>query len=128
MKITYYGHSCFMVEIGGKNLLFDPFIKPNERAAGIDVSKIKPDYILLSHGHFDHVADLEEIAGQSDATIVSIFEISSWLESQNYKNELVGMNVGGTVGFDFGSVKMVGAVHSSVLPDGQPGGVAAGRR
>ncbi|MEL6652478.1 MAG: MBL fold metallo-hydrolase, partial [Bacteroidota bacterium] len=62
MKITFYGHSSFGLEVAGKNLLFDPFITPNELASAVDISQIPADYILLSHAHFDHVADVETIA------------------------------------------------------------------
>ena len=62
MKITYYGHACFSVEAGGKTLLFDPFITPNPLAREIDATKIPADFILVSHGHGDHVADVEDIA------------------------------------------------------------------
>ncbi|MCU0361327.1 MAG: MBL fold metallo-hydrolase, partial [Bacteroidia bacterium] len=62
MNITYYGHSCFSVEINGKHLLFDPFISPNDLAKHINIPSIPADYILVSHGHEDHVADVEAIA------------------------------------------------------------------
>ena len=126
MKVSYFGHACFLVEIGNKSILFDPFIKPNPLASKVNISQINPDYILLSHAHNDHIADLEEIAKQSNAEIVSIYEISSWLEEQNYTNQLHGMNIGGTLNADSFSIKMVSAMHSSTLPDGKPGGVAAG--
>jgi len=126
MKFTYYGHSCFSVEINGKHILFDPFIEPNDLAKSIDINSIKADYILLSHGHFDHVADALAIAKNTGATIVSNFEIVSWYaETQDYKKGYP-MNHGGKKAFDFGTVKMVNAVHSSVMPDGAYGGNPAG--
>ena len=79
MKLSYYGHSCFSVEIGGKSLLFDPFITPNELASHIKPDQIAADYILISHGHFDHIADAAEIAKRTDATLVSNYEIVAWL-------------------------------------------------
>jgi L-ascorbate metabolism protein UlaG (beta-lactamase superfamily) len=121
MNITYYGHSCFSVEINGKTLLFDPFITPNELAAKIDVSKIKPHYILISHGHQDHVADVELIARQSGATIICNYEINLWLAKKGVQN-LLPMNIGGKVKLDFGNVKCVVAQHSGGLPDGSYGG------
>ena len=75
MKVTYYGHSCFGVEVSGKNLLFDPFISGNELAKNIDVTKLKADYILISHGHEDHLADAASIAKRTNATVVSNYEI-----------------------------------------------------
>jgi len=62
MKITFYGQACFGLEFGGKHLLFDPFITPNEKAKDINIKDIKADYILLTHGHQDHIADAEAIA------------------------------------------------------------------
>lgn len=121
MKITYYGHSCFAVEVKGKNLLFDPFISGNPLAAGIDVKKIEADYILLSHGHEDHVADAEAIAKRTSATVVGAFEVVMWLNKKGVE-KYHPMNIGGHWIFDFGKVKCVNAVHSSSLPDGSHGG------
>ncbi|MBS4066714.1 MAG: MBL fold metallo-hydrolase, partial [Chitinophagaceae bacterium] len=70
MKLTYFGHSCFSVEVKGKQLLFDPFISPNELAKGIDVNSIAADYIFVSHGHADHVADLVSIAKRTGALVI----------------------------------------------------------
>ena len=124
MKLTYYGHSTFAVEIKGKHLLFDPFITPNELAKDIVVDQLKADYLLITHGHGDHVADAENIGKKNHAKVVSNFEIVSWFE----KKGLAGhpMNHGGKVAFEFGTVKYVNAVHSSVLPDGTYGGNPGG--
>ena len=73
MKVTYYGHSCFGIELEGMKIIFDPFITPNELAKSIDVNSIKADFVFLSHGHADHVADAEVIARNNDATIVSVY-------------------------------------------------------
>lgn len=124
MVLTYYGHSCFGVEIKGVQLLIDPFISGNELASKIDIDAIQADYILLSHGHGDHVADAERIAKKTGATIISNFEIVSWYEGKGVKGH--PMNHGGKVSFDFGTIKYVQAVHSSVLPDGTPGGNPGG--
>ena len=125
MQFTFYGHACFSVNIGGKNILFDPFIRPNELAKNIDVSKIEADYIFISHGHEDHVADAKELALQTGAILVSNYEIYTWFLAQGLK-KLHPMNHGGTWDFDFGQVKMVNAVHSSTMPDGSTGGNPAG--
>ena len=114
MNVTYYGHNSFLVEFGGKNLLFDPFISGNGLASDIDVNTIEADYILLSHGHQDHILDAEAIAKRCDATIISNFEIISWYEPKGVKGH--PMNHGGKHTFDFGTVKYVNAIHSSVLP------------
>jgi len=125
MKTTYYGQSSFMLEAGGKKLLFDPFITPNPAAKHIDIHSLKPDYILISHGHGDHVADLLEIQKDSGAKVICIAEIAGWLGKHGVENAH-GMNIGGGFNFDFGRVKMVNAVHSSTMPDGAPGGNPAG--
>lgn len=120
MKLTYYGQSCFAVEAGGKNLLFDPFITPNELAKHIKIDQIKADYILLSHGHEDHVADLLPIAKQNNATVIASYEVAMWANQQGIE-KYHPMNTGGKWKFDFGTVKCTNAVHSSVLPDGSYG-------
>jgi L-ascorbate metabolism protein UlaG (beta-lactamase superfamily) len=121
MNITYYGHSCFGVEINGKHLLFDPYISPNELARNVDVDTVKADYILISHGHNDHIADAESIAKRTGAVIICCWEISVWFEKKGIEN-IRPVNIGGKVNFDFGSVKSVIAQHSSSLPDGSYGG------
>ncbi len=121
MKITYYGHSCFTVEAGGKKILFDPFITPNDLAKNIDVDTIEADFILISHGHEDHIADAVRIAKRTGATVVSNYEIVNWINSKGITNTH-SMNIGGHWFFDFGKVKCVNAIHSSSLPDGSYGG------
>ncbi|WP_242929353.1 metal-dependent hydrolase [Pontibacter vulgaris] len=125
MEITYYGQSCFLIQTGEHRLLFDPFISPNELASQIDVDSIKADYILLSHGHGDHVADAERIAKNNNATLIATFEIASWFGDKGVE-KTHPMNIGGKVTLPFGTVKMVNAIHSSSLPDGTYGGSAAG--
>ena len=121
MNITYFGHSCFGVEVNGKHLLFDPFISQNELATNIDVNTVKANYILVSHGHSDHVADLVSIAKRTNAKVICNWEIHCWLEKQGVTNTHP-MNIGGKWKFDFGDVKCVVASHSSSLPDGTYGG------
>lgn len=125
MNFTYYGQSCFKIEVAGKHLLFDPFITGNELAKDIDVDNIKADYILVSHGHGDHVGDLIRIAKRTDATVISNFEITEWCGQQGISN-VHPLNHGGKRDFEFGSVKYVNAIHSSVLPDGTYGGNPGG--
>ena len=125
MKVTYYGHACFAVEINGENLIFDPFITPNELAKEINVERIEADYMLLSHGHADHVADAVRIAKRTGCKVVAPFEIVEWMSNQAIENSHP-MNHGGKRNFDFGTVKMVNAIHSSVLPDGTCGGNPCG--
>ena len=125
MQLTCYGHSCFAVETGGKRILFDPFITPNSLASHVKLKEIRADYILISHGHFDHIADAVELSKSTGALVVSNFEIVSWLEKQGVRN-LHPMNHGGARAFDFGRAKYVSAIHSSVLPDGTYGGNPGG--
>jgi len=125
MKLTYYGHACFAVELGGKTLLFDPFITPNEMAKSIDIDQVPAHFILLSHGHADHVADAVAIAKRTGAQVIAAFEVAQWLGGQGLEN-VHAMNHGGAYSFDFVRVKMVSAIHSSVLPDGTYGGNPAG--
>ena len=125
MKFTFFGHSSFLVETMGKKLLFDPFITPNELAKEINVDAIKPDYILLSHGHADHVADVERIYENSEATIISNYEVVGWFGAKSLERGHP-MNHGGSWEFDFGTVKLVNAVHSSSMPDGSYGGNPVG--
>jgi L-ascorbate metabolism protein UlaG (beta-lactamase superfamily) len=125
MKVTYYGHSCFAVQAAGKNLLFDPFITPNELARNIDINKVPADYILISHGHMDHMADAVQIAQRTGAMVISNYEITVWLGSKGVAKSHP-MNHGGAYRFDFGKVKFVNAIHSSGLPDGTYGGNPGG--
>jgi L-ascorbate metabolism protein UlaG (beta-lactamase superfamily) len=124
MNFTYYGQSCFLLEAGGKKFLFDPFITPNPLAAAIDITSITADYILVSHGHGDHVADLVTLAKQTGAVVIAMVEVAEWAQKQGITN-LHPMNFGKTK-FDFGTVRMVWATHSSAMPDGSYGGNPAG--
>jgi L-ascorbate metabolism protein UlaG (beta-lactamase superfamily) len=126
MKLTYYGHSCFLVEVQGKKILFDPFISPNELAKGIvSADDIECDYILISHGHADHIADAVSIAKRTGATCVAAYEVYEWLTKQGVE-KAHPMNTGGKWKFDFGTVRCVTAQHSSSLPDGSYGGNPTG--
>ncbi len=116
MNYTYFGHSSFLVEINGIRIVFDPFITPNDLAKSIDVNSIKCDYVLVSHGHGDHVADVETIARNNDAVVVAAYEIASYYGGKGLKHH--PMNIGGRWDFGKFNVKAVNAVHSSVLPDG----------
>jgi len=124
MKFTFYGHACFAVEVSGKKLLFDPFITGNELAKDIDVNTIEADYILVSHGHGDHVGDLMSIAKRTGATVISNAEITDWVVKQGH-DKVHPMNFGARE-FDFGKLHYVPAQHSSGLPDGSYGGNPGG--
>lgn len=125
MKITYYGHSCFSVEVGGKHLLFDPFISGNELAKDVDINAIEADYIFVSHGHFDHILDVEIIAKRTGATVFGSWELYHYFTTLGLKN-LQPINPGGKGTFKFGTVKAFISQHSSSFPDGAYAGSASG--
>src|SRR5213075_1871925 len=105
--------------------LFDPFITPNPLAKKIDVNKITADFILVSHGHGDHLADVIEIASRTKATLITTYEVGTWFEGKGVKT-VQGMNHGGATKTEFGRVKLTSAVHSSSMPDGSYGGQPCG--
>lgn len=125
MKLSYLGHNGFIIEFGGKKLVIDPFITGNPITEGkIDPKSIKADYILLTHAHGDHISDVELIAKHNQCTLISNFEITSYYGKKGIKHH--PLNHGGKFKFDFGTVKMVNAIHSSTFPDNEPGGNPAG--
>jgi len=124
MKFTYYGHSCFAIETGGIKLLFDPFISGNELAKDVDINKIEADFILVSHGHGDHVGDLVSIAKRTGAKVIGAYEVVSWAGAQGVENGHP-MNFG-SARFEFGKLHFLPAAHSSSLPDGSYGGNPGG--
>lgn len=119
MKFKYLGQSCFLIEFGGKVLLTDPAITSNPLADNSWITDLDPDFILLTHGHEDHVADVEEVLKNSKAILISTYEIVTYYGKKGFKGH--PMNTGGKWKFEFGTLKMVSAVHSSVLPDGTYG-------
>jgi L-ascorbate metabolism protein UlaG (beta-lactamase superfamily) len=121
MKVTYYGHACFSVEVNGKHLLFDPFIKGNPLATAINIKKIPADFILVTHGHDDHMADAVVIAKHTKAMVIANFEVAEWLHKKGAP-KVHGLNPGGGYDFEFGRVKAVSAIHSSSMPNGDYGG------
>jgi L-ascorbate metabolism protein UlaG (beta-lactamase superfamily) len=124
-ELKYYGHSCFELRMQGKSIIFDPFITPNPLASEIDLHTLKPDYMLISHGHYDHIADAVQLAQNSGCRVIACFEIHEWLQRQGVHNTM-GMNIGGTADLGFAKVRMMPAVHSSSFPDGSYAGQAAG--
>tara|TARA_R110002051_G_scaffold237012_2_gene298049 strand:+ start:4489 stop:5166 length:678 start_codon:yes stop_codon:yes gene_type:complete len=124
MKITFYGHASLGIQIGDVNILVDPFITGNPKASDINIDELKADYILVTHAHQDHILDVEAIAKQTGAIIISNFEIISHYEKKGLDGH--PMNHGGTWDFEFGSVKYVNAIHTSSFPDGSYGGQPGG--
>ncbi|MEZ5940079.1 MAG: metal-dependent hydrolase [Planctomycetaceae bacterium] len=123
IEVTWIGHSCFEIKVGSYTLLLDPFITGNPATERI-ADSFSPDFILLTHGHEDHVGDTISIAKRCGATVITNYEIYEWLTKQDVKAH--GMQMGGEFGFPFGRVKMTIAFHGSMLPDGSNGGNPAG--
>jgi L-ascorbate metabolism protein UlaG (beta-lactamase superfamily) len=124
-KFTWYGHAALGLETGGYKLLVDPYLNENP-AASVKADKVEADYILISHGHFDHIGDTVAIAQRTGAMVISNFEIATWLENQGLTTH--GQHLGGGFQYPFGYLKLTLALHGSELPDGASGGNPAGFR
>ena len=125
VTLTYHGHSTFGVDAGGVKLLVDPFLAPNNSLALATADDVDAEYILITHGHVDHIADAVSVAQRTGATCISNFEIGNWLEAQGVE-KVHTMHIGGGADFPFGRLKLTIAHHGSVLPDGSNGGNPAG--
>lgn len=123
-KITWYGHATLGLETGGKNILVDPFFGGNP-SAPVSADDVQADYILVTHGHGDHVGDTVAIAKRTGATVISNFEICNWLNGQGVQNTHP-QHLGGGFKHPFGYLKLTLALHGSALPDGSYGGNPAG--
>jgi L-ascorbate metabolism protein UlaG (beta-lactamase superfamily) len=123
-ELTWLGHGSWSIAVGAQSILLDPFLD-NSPVAPVKADGVDADFILVSHGHFDHTADVEKIAKRTGATVISNFEICQWF-SANGVEKTHAMNIGGGYEFPFGRVKMTIAHHTSMLPDGANGGDAAG--
>ena len=115
MEIRFHGHSCFELTEGETRLLIDPFLKPNNPAAVASAEDVDPTHIALSHGHADHLADAVAVATRTGAHCVAIVELANWLEGQGVE-AVSDPNLGGTIEFDWGWVKLVPAWHTSTAP------------
>jgi L-ascorbate metabolism protein UlaG (beta-lactamase superfamily) len=123
-RLRWLSHACLWFETDGGTILVDPFLTGNPLAP-VTADDLKPDFILVSHGHGDHVGDTVSIAKRTGATVISNYEIASWLQKQGLK-ETHGMQHGGGFDFPFGRVKLTIAFHGSQLPDGSDGGNPCG--
>ncbi|WP_428909375.1 metal-dependent hydrolase [Niallia sp. Krafla_26] len=110
MKVSYHGHSVVKVETGGKTILFDPFITGNG-LTDLSVDDVKPDVILLTHGHNDHVGDTVQLAKKHGSLVVTNNELANWLSWQGLNTH--PMHIGGSYQFDFGKVKLTPAFHGT---------------
>jgi L-ascorbate metabolism protein UlaG (beta-lactamase superfamily) len=124
-RLTWLGHGGWSIETGGRHVLLDPFVTDCPTSP-MSASDLKADVILVSHGHFDHIADVPAIAKRTSAQVVAIFEIAQWLANEHGLENTLGMNIGGGISLPIGHVKMTPACHSSQLPDGSYGGEPAG--
>jgi L-ascorbate metabolism protein UlaG (beta-lactamase superfamily) len=129
VKVTYHGHSCIQVESDTVSLIIDPFLQGNP-VAKVSPNEIKVDYVLLTHGHNDHVGDAVQIAKQNEATVIAPFELATYLGWKGC--QVHPMHIGGAHSFDFGRVKFTQAFHGSAFTDdenqtitytGMPGGI-----
>lgn len=130
IAVTWLGHATWLIEADGQRLLLDPFFTDNPAAqVGAD-AMTDIDYVIVSHGHFDHITDAESIAKANRCPIITNFEIANWFGAKGFgEGDLpapIGMNLGGQLELPCGTIKMVPAVHSSGLPDGTYGGSPAG--
>ena len=124
IKLTWYGHATMSLDVNGTQLLVDPFFSGNP-AATTTADKVKANYILVSHGHGDHVGDGVAIAKRTGAMIISNAEIVSWFETKGVPNGHP-QHIGGGFKYPFGYVKLTQALHGSALPDGSYGGNPCG--
>ena len=122
-KITFYGHATIGIETGKFHLIVDPYFKGNV-AVKTKAEEVRADYLLITHGHGDHLGDAIEISGRTGAEVICNTEIGDWLDKQGVKTNL--LQVGGSWQFPFGHLRMTFALHGSSLPDGSYGGLAAG--
>lgn len=125
IKLTWYGHATWGIETEKHRIVLDPFFEDNPTSP-IKAADVEADFLLISHGHFDHIADAASIANRTKAQVITNYEIANWLSGEHQVENTVGMNIGGKVELEFGAVKMTMAHHSSQLPDGSYGGFPSG--
>lgn len=124
IKITWYSHACFLIETDQSRLLTDPFVSGNPLAT-VKADAIETDYLLVSHGHGDHLGDSVDIAKRTGATVISNYEIQTWLANQGIE-KAHPQHIGGGFDYPWGRVKLTIAHHGSALPDGSYGGNPCG--
>jgi L-ascorbate metabolism protein UlaG (beta-lactamase superfamily) len=122
-RLTWHGHAAFSIETDGIQILVDPFFSGNP-STRVKPEALKADYVLLTHGHSDHLGDTEVIAERTGAIIISNDEICTWYENKGFK--VHGQHLGGGFLHPFGYLKMTYALHGSGLPDGTCGGNPGG--
>jgi L-ascorbate metabolism protein UlaG (beta-lactamase superfamily) len=123
-KLTWFGHATLGLETDGKHLLIDPFFSGNPTAT-VKAEQVAADFILVTHGHGDHVGDAISIAKRTGATVIANAEISNWMGRQGVDNTHA-QHIGGGYHYPFGYLKLTLALHGSALPDGSNGGNPVG--
>ncbi len=123
-RLCWLGHACLLIESDGQRVLIDPFLTDNP-AAATSADKVQADFVLVSHGHGDHIGDTVAIARRTGAAVIANYEISGWLQKQGVK-KVHGQQHGGGHAYPFGYVKLTLAFHGSALPDGSYGGNPCG--
>ena len=123
-SLTFFGQAAFLLETKNESILLDPFFTGNSEAP-VDAEALRADYILVTHGHGDHIGDTIEIAKRCQSTVVANADLCGWFQRNGVKN-CAPLYHGGTRHFSFGSVKAVRADHGSMTPDGKYGGLALG--
>ncbi len=125
IELTWYGHATWLLDSGKHKILVDPFFDDNP-STDLSASDVQADFVVVSHGHFDHIADCVPIAKRLNVPVLSVYEITTWLQEKHAVENCIGMNIGGSVQQEFGTLKLTHAIHSSQLPDGSYGGNPAG--
>ena len=126
IEIKWFGHNAWTIQTSDTTILLDPFFDDSPTAP-VKSDAVSPDYILVSHGHFDHVGDAAKIATRNSSKVITNFEIAEWFKKVGVAEEMaIPLNLGGSIRLPFGTVKMTIAHHSSVLPDGTYGGNPGG--
>ena len=123
VNIHYLGHAAFLLDFDGVKVLIDPYLKGNP-SASVKPEAVEADFILVTHGHGDHIGDTVEIARRTGATVVANAEICDWFEEKGLKTH--AQHLGGGHQYPFGYVKLTNALHGSSLPDGTYGGNPCG--
>jgi L-ascorbate metabolism protein UlaG (beta-lactamase superfamily) len=122
-KFTFYGHAAIDIETSGYHVLVDPFLSGNAKAS-ISADIVPADFILVTHGHGDHLGDAIAIAKRTGALLISVAEIANWAKTKGVKSH--GQHIGGGFHHPFGYLKLTNALHGSALPDGTNGGNPVG--